>query len=411
MWTPYFSLHFPQNDYGSASGLLTYHRLRELSLQRQLAPPEDLVIATQEDVDRVKAKYDPVDLEELWKARKIKMPKVGELLPKEFRAKKLMSQKMTSVADVAFVLSLQADGPGPEEAQRLKDESREAWWSRITKGARKRARANAVKRKAETDKVAETAKLVKNSSLGLEKHAAERIAMEHQGLARPGGSRLPFRGEEKKAESAAAIQGSDAEPTEKPSEMPSKNETKQERYLHDKRRQFRQAYPDSPISDEDLDASILKAKSEIEAEESLHQEGNAAERGIMGRKAIPTQPREVRVLWSDIRDAAYAEAWPDTVLHAELERAALAKGLGRSVRSVHIISGQKEDPWYAQPGEGDGQDRLGLSLVERVFEMSTEGISEDQTREPALQSLSDQGIEVEAPRRSVWGRVKSMFGR
>ena len=65
-----------------------------------------MVITTQEDIDRIKARWDPIELEDMLKDKELILPQVGQLLPKELRAKKLMSQKTTSVADVAFVLGL-----------------------------------------------------------------------------------------------------------------------------------------------------------------------------------------------------------------------------------------------------------------------------------------------------------------
>ena len=386
-----------------------------------------MVIATQEDVDRVKARYDPVDFEELRKANKIRLPKVGELLPKTFRAKKLMSQKMTSVADVAFVLGLQAEGPNSEEAQRLKDESREAWWSRISKGARKRARANAEKRKAEEEQLKERRKLVhgdRSSGLKLERDAARRIAMEHQGLVSSGEVTLPSRRTEERSEAAEVA---DSMKEESPEEIAAR------------RQRFRKKNPElelfPELDEEAIDALILKRDERQKAAEK--------ENTMRGRWAIPTKPREVRVLWADLRDAAYAEQWPETVVHAELERAALTKAAYGAVgfgRSVHVISGQKGDPWYASAVPGEMRDDDGLGLSDQEVAESTKEVEDMTERERAVEALRkrgieiegeaprrgkqkyeqrgeaaerlrEQGIEVEVPRRGFWGRVKSMFGR
>lgn len=56
MWTPYFSVHFPENSAGASVGLEAFKSLRELSTQRQLSPDKSLLTATQNDVDVAKSK-------------------------------------------------------------------------------------------------------------------------------------------------------------------------------------------------------------------------------------------------------------------------------------------------------------------------------------------------------------------
>lgn len=124
MWTPYFSVHFPDNSAGASTGLEAFKSLRELSTQRQLSPTKDLLTATEDDVEVAKSKLGgPLELYRLeqsdnWQDKRkleLKLPKAGELLPKKLRAKRLMDQKATSVADVAFVLDRISSGPGPLE--------------------------------------------------------------------------------------------------------------------------------------------------------------------------------------------------------------------------------------------------------------------------------------------------------
>lgn len=105
LWRPYFSIHYPDNALGARAGLIAYSMLRKLSLQRQLRPPERLLIATQEDLEKAKrAAGDPADVCQKLLDHKLKLPMVGQLLPQKLRARKLMDQKATSVADVAHVL-------------------------------------------------------------------------------------------------------------------------------------------------------------------------------------------------------------------------------------------------------------------------------------------------------------------
>ncbi|EER25151.1 hypothetical protein D8B26_007760 [Coccidioides posadasii str. Silveira] len=99
MWIPYFSLHFPS----SSLGLSAYKMLREFAVQRQLAPEEESITNTEETLSR-KRPRDPLEAkkwDEIWK------PRIGQIMMKKDRARVLMDQKATSVADVATVLAMQ----------------------------------------------------------------------------------------------------------------------------------------------------------------------------------------------------------------------------------------------------------------------------------------------------------------
>ncbi|KAL1965677.1 hypothetical protein VTN77DRAFT_5177 [Rasamsonia byssochlamydoides] len=101
MWVPFYSVHF--ND--SKVGLRAYHLLREFSMQRQLSPPREMITITQEFLDR-KRPRDPVEAEKFDEEYK---DKIGRLMDKKQRARVLMDQKATSVADIAAVLKIQEE--------------------------------------------------------------------------------------------------------------------------------------------------------------------------------------------------------------------------------------------------------------------------------------------------------------
>lgn len=88
-----------------------------------------------------------------------------------------------AVADVAFVLGLQADGPDPEEAARLREERRKEWWNNISKGAKARARKRAKLREAKEAQLEARRKMVTKAdgSVGLNADAVTRIVMEYRG--------------------------------------------------------------------------------------------------------------------------------------------------------------------------------------------------------------------------------------
>ena len=101
MWLPFYSVHF--ND--SKIGLRAYHLLREFSVQRQLAPPREMTSITKELLDW-KRPSDPIEAE---KFDETYQPRIGQLMPPNWRARAGMDQKATSVADIAAVLAIQEE--------------------------------------------------------------------------------------------------------------------------------------------------------------------------------------------------------------------------------------------------------------------------------------------------------------
>lgn len=101
MWVPYFSVHFDNEKVG----LRAYHLLREFSMQRQLAPPKEMITITEDFLEQ-KRPRDPHKAKEFDERYK---PKIGAIMEKKHRARVLMDQKATSVADIAAVLAIQED--------------------------------------------------------------------------------------------------------------------------------------------------------------------------------------------------------------------------------------------------------------------------------------------------------------
>jgi hypothetical protein len=106
MWTPYYSVHF-----GDARlGLRAFQLLREFSMRRQLSPPPEMITVTEEFLASRRPK-DPSAAEEFDRLNK---KRIGHPMEKRERARVLMDQKATSVADIAAVLEIQekeiADG-------------------------------------------------------------------------------------------------------------------------------------------------------------------------------------------------------------------------------------------------------------------------------------------------------------
>ncbi|OJD19984.1 hypothetical protein ACJ73_08600 [Blastomyces percursus] len=167
MWTPYFSLHFST----SSQGLEAYRLLREFSMQRQLAPPADMITASEESEILTRQRpRDPAEAKKWDEEWKIRMEN-NHILGKRLRARVLMDQKATSVADVAAVLALQEqkmkeerereareseleneekDG-GEEEGESVHLGDRDKSGKKISKKRRKRMRA-AIRAQQELEK-------------------------------------------------------------------------------------------------------------------------------------------------------------------------------------------------------------------------------------------------------------------
>ncbi|KAL2400990.1 hypothetical protein ABEF95_001691 [Exophiala dermatitidis] len=193
MWTPYFSIHFPPTPAGALEGLFAFQKLRELSLQRQLSPPDDLIRVTQQDIDTVKSKLgSPADLQEAAvrdEQLAARIPKLGELLPKKLQAQRLMDQKATSVADAAFVLDWISSGPSPLDRMVEIEMNRVARHKDRTKKARRRIHAIRDEEAKKKDEIIRRASLAlqdldpeDRSRLPLPAGALRQLSMEHHGL-------------------------------------------------------------------------------------------------------------------------------------------------------------------------------------------------------------------------------------
>lgn len=101
MWVPYYSVHF--ND--SKLGLRAYHLLREFAMQRQLAPPREMITISEVFLNQRR----PRDTEQAKEFDEKYKDKIGWLMEKKDRARALMDQKATSVADIAAVLGIQEE--------------------------------------------------------------------------------------------------------------------------------------------------------------------------------------------------------------------------------------------------------------------------------------------------------------
>jgi Transcriptional regulation of mitochondrial recombination len=124
MWVPFYSVHF--ND--PKVGLRAYHLLREFSVQRQLSPPKEMITVTEKFLEQ-KRPRGPKEAEKFNEKFKNSL---GLVMDKKQRARVLMDQKATSVADIAAVLAIQEE--------EIKNGFADGKRGYLTKKARKRRR-------------------------------------------------------------------------------------------------------------------------------------------------------------------------------------------------------------------------------------------------------------------------------
>lgn len=156
-WTPYFSLHFPS----ASAGLEAYKLLREFSVRRQLSPPVESITVTDEFLER-KRPRDPLEIEnfeEEWSRQR------GKIMNRKMRARVLMDQKATSVADVAAVLAIQC-----QEAESPEDETESPSAESGSKDGKKLSNRTLRRRKQTRQKQEEQAATVRQRIAELEQH-------------------------------------------------------------------------------------------------------------------------------------------------------------------------------------------------------------------------------------------------
>ncbi|KAI1917792.1 hypothetical protein LOZ65_005012 [Ophidiomyces ophidiicola] len=149
MWVPFFSVHFPS----PAAGIAAFKMLREFAVQRQLAPPAAAITNTTESLARRRPR-DPLAARQ-WDATWT--PRLGQIMPKKLRARALMDQKSTSVADLAAVRALHAPTlaqthplPDPDLQRQLADRQKK---KSLSHTARKRLVAARAREAAVEDRV------------------------------------------------------------------------------------------------------------------------------------------------------------------------------------------------------------------------------------------------------------------
>ena len=354
MWTPYFSLHFPSTH----SGLLAYHRLRELSVRRQLSAPPKLLTSTVRIASEWRRKRMTLEEAVEWDQENEgrKFPDgIARRMDKQRRAKALMQQRLTSVADVAFVITLLHDEGQlvlPDRAAANVAAGRERALAKAGTVRTKKLmkRWNEV-RTRERMMLHVSKRAWNGSKWGLDRYVARRIAVEHGG----------------------SVMG----------------------------RKLGQTRVIIPGAKEAAAAKTVALTRRITT--TTTAETNSSD---------PVPP--VRVYWADLTDAAYAQKWPAVVTHGEFERFGVSRTqTGPSIdsavqlrdRSVHIMGTARRDGDFLWARKGGGKEEKDQEAEEK-----SKGMLE---RVPAGESPGADGkMDVVVPKKTgLVDWVKGRFSR
>lgn len=385
-WTPYFSIHFPPTPAGALEGLFAFQKLRELSTQRQLSGPPALIYASQEDIDRAKYKIgSPLNLSEVAEQGKLKdqLPKLDDLLSKKDRARKLMDQKATSVADAAFVLEWITSGLTPLERLTRVQTQRLLKHTERSQPARKRINEIRREEQKQNELVRRRAQVVLSPADPTDRtriqpsfDALHALSLEHQSPA--AGGRI------EEIDGAASLRKATQEWLSfndlTPATIDAERFTTRERVARAAEREaihewFETNTVPSHESDsvwtlvqekkrvalQKFDQSIREAEEQAEAEEraqddafaklqaqalaegrpvptkrpgkgrkrpvSNDQSEDGAEAGAEGHEKVEPSwatTREIKMYWADPNDGLFAARWPEGVYHGELQPFAVA---------------------------------------------------------------------------------------
>ncbi|KIV87505.1 hypothetical protein PV11_03046 [Exophiala sideris] len=455
MWTPHFSIHFPSTPAGALEGLFAFQKLRELSLQRQLSPPDDLIRVTEEDIAIIRSKLgNPVDIQEMAAREELtgKIPKLGEILPKKLHARRLMDQKATSVADAAFVLDWISSGPGPLE--RLVEVATNRAVKHSQKTRRARQRANAIRKEEVTEQqkledraswALEVRERENRSRLPLMRAALEQLSMEHQGLIARG--RLVEA--ENIHELRDAVKEWEAFYDDDAGKIDVEAWSRRQYALRQAERRAIEEWfelHDVPMSEH---GSVWKNVGEARQgalKEFEEKEGKILPDNDKG-KPDWAESREVKMYWADLNDGLFAASWPQTVVHSRLAPFNVARGQPRQPqglagavlkelkdsdeiddaeteqtrqdtilsKSVHVIGGRLDDSWMPPEFASGVKQPATLQPRQPDSEDQEDSYAYDQDQErgqgTAAEDIAAVREDLDRSSSGIWGRLRGFFGR
>ena len=440
VWTPYFSIHFSPNPAGALEGLFAFQKLRELSTQRQLSPTNDLIRATQEDIDIVKKKLgSPTTLQEMAVrgTLKGKIPKLNEILPKKLRARKMMDQKATSVADVAFVLEWILSGPSPWERVTQVATNRAVRAKELSMRSEKRLekiREEMDKKAAEIRRRALVAyKSLNNAdrtSLHLSNNVMRELAQEYQttgGLRRSTLSKrenLPAvdlahleeyavrenRRTAERQETAKAAEREELEKFFKSHDSP----TTATGSVWDQVSVARKNALDTFDTNEKAtkEAAAVNKKKNRNSSSSSGPQPDSDTSPVLPEWAESSSPRSIKMYWSDMNDGLFAPHWPRSVVHGPLAPFGLSKpqgyGSGLREKRIHIMGRGLDEGWVTEKDLAGSEIQVWESpLTPKMIEKMKE---QEELKRYEEQEKKRKEEQIEAERqRTILGRVRGLL--
>jgi hypothetical protein len=407
LWTPYFSIHFPSTQGGVLEGLFAFHKLRELSMQRQLSPPDYMIRATEEDIARVKYHIgSPVTLQEMAvedrNELKQKIPKLGEILPKKLRARKLMDQKATSVADAAFVLDWILSGPSPWERVKKVATNRVIHTTEMSARAAKRINRIREAEEAKEPIIRQRARMAvkglnadERAPVHLTLKALHRLSLEKQRQVHQKSSARTLSLQHLEEYIAKDTLETLNTKTPERKQLVKAIETREEIAKQAEKGALQEWFEKNDshvVGSESVWTQVaiareaaLKAYDEQEESKSalssgtqtgVHQasqatcdsskttrkgsaEADSIEDEVKSLKPDWTEePREVKMYWSDMSDGLFAASWPKNVIHGTLAPFSVSKVQPRNrsletksdlaSKSVHVVGAPLESGWVSE---------------------------------------------------------------
>ena len=296
-------------------GLLAYRYLLEVSKIRQLSP------APESDVERLRNPPERGGFGQLYRAR----------------AKVLMNQKATSVADIAWVLSLQADGlirTHIREDETLENYQEQEWFQRLSRRKKLRYEKLMAAKMAHNQKIRERVRMGRDRRAGevrLNCRTRDRLSEEY-----------PLTTTESRGMQIQTMNDFNHMLQMQEQEFKVPESAEESRHIKAIEQESAELQKEAEQGNADSVPEIAKLDS---SPRRAPQSATAEEDGLKPAAVQVNEIDEVLILWQDIKDADYAGGkWPGQVSHGELTRgkADITRGPRGLATSQHVIGVQKE---------------------------------------------------------------------
>lgn len=406
MWRPFASITFPQGS--EEDGLRAYKVLREFRLLRDYAwreiPHFNPALRDKsefQDAPNFSTGYHEIEDGQLPPK---KLEKVKEMLLKKKRAWMLMDQRATSVADLAKVLQMREGWVREREAKAEKKkngvETKHAnQWARVEKLAalasgsrmetikhhlaREQDRLEKSKRDNILEKIAETERLVRNLMT-----ARNRLQRAREAVDEVSGVNIPNSKKKRWNQQLTSLVEAQKQRLSRKAD-PTIGEPipkTVEKVIQDAKQSMLHQVSNGPAQDKFQEAenedSTGKITKVIESWRKIRKGRRKGKRARQFRREILKREIEVdttklpaeaiRIKWLDVRDAEWAESWPEDVYHAHM--GLLTEHTKYTMPHPDEAASFKPKEWVEQEEEQLGEDIVldGEASEEEVGDSETE---------------------------------------